>query len=111
MSLSLFAQEDTPWGKYVFKEVNVGYDEVTRMLITPKDGLSREGCDEKNNPDRFTCTEEQGLVTIFIDEHSPGNFETTVLHPAEKGRNIFVSISTFVEEGKVVQQLRCFYRA
>jgi len=109
MSSGLFGQEDTSWGKYVFQNVNIGYDEENKILIVPKDGLSREGCDKRKNTDRYTCTEEQGLVTIFLKEDSPGSFETTVFHPTEKGLSTVVSISTIVEDGKVIQQSRCFY--
>ena len=109
ISFSLFAQEDTPFGKYVFKGVSIGYDEESQALIKPKDGDSRKSCRHKLKPERYDCTRNQGLISVYLKEDSPGNFETTVFHPAEQGRSRSVSISTVVKEGKVDQQSTCYY--
>ena len=110
ISFPLFSQEDTPFGKYVFRESNIGYDEVTKKLIVPnKDDKYRQGCREKFKPNRYTCSQGDGVASIYINEESPGNFETTVFHPNEKAQFNPVSISSVIKDGKIVQQSRCLY--
>jgi len=111
MSLSLFGQEKSSFAKYIFMGINIDYDEEKKRLIKPEDDDSKAPCLLKNKPKRYECSTGQGGASVFLKEDSPGNFETTVFHPAEKGRDTDVSISTVVKDGKVIQQSRCFYRS
>ena len=112
LSFTAIGQEDTPFGKYVFQGINLGYNAETKELITPdwNDGLPRQDCRRKFKPDRFTChTKDQELVHIYLEESSPSNFETTVFHPGKRTETKFTSISSIVRDGKVDRQSQCLF--
>lgn len=115
-SSSVFSQEissgDKAFEKFVFRNTSLSYNIENKELLvpTPKT-ISRESCNIEYKPRRFECSNSSGFpsktfITIF---EKPDDFNVAVFDRQAQTEDASVLVTTFVRNGKVVQQSQCFY--
>ena len=105
-------QKMSPFEKFVFLETTLNYSQTQSKLLLPTKNKSLRECSFKLNPNRYVCGGAGGASYTFIEEfENPDEFKVAVFHPTEKSANSSVIVSSFVENGKVTQQSRCFYNS
>lgn len=105
-------QEMTAFEKYVFRETTLGYDQEKKKLLIAEKNDAYRLCSHEPEPDRQECSGGGGASPShnFITKgKNKGDFKVAIFHPSERTRESSVSITSFVEDGKVTQQSRCFY--
>ena len=103
-----------PFGKFVFRETGLGFDQENKKLLIPKTGDPYyKGCYLRPKPSRYVCNGGGGGAShnFLTKGKKDGDFKVAIFHPLEKTRNSRVSITSFVEDGKVTQQSKCYYGA
>lgn len=96
---------------YVFRETTLDFDTKTNELLIPTTDEPREYCDFREKPDRYVCNGGGGRPSHnFLDKgEKDGDFKVAIFHPVDsRNRDYLFSLTTFVENGKVTQQSRCF---
>lgn len=108
-------QEMSAFAKYVFRETTLDFDQDKKELLIPKSKPNNvyERCDFREMPDRYVCRGGGGTPSHnFITKgENRGDFKVAIFHPSDKTRDSSSSLTSFVEDGKVTSQSRCFYDA
>ena len=98
--------------EYVFLETTLGFDEDSRKLLIPGINEPYRMCGKREKPDKYVCGGGGAPSHNFITKgKGSGDFKVAIFHPSQKTRDSSVSVTSFVEDGKVTQQSRCFYDA
>ncbi|WP_340156628.1 hypothetical protein [uncultured Winogradskyella sp.] len=114
-SFSIFSQETNgskEFEEYVFRNTTIGYDTIgTQLLVPTFKTISRRRCNIERNPLRFECSTNIGFPskTFITQFEKSDDFNVSVFNPDEKIEESDISITSFIRDGKVVQQSFCIY--
>lgn len=115
LSLSVFSQNKS-WGfksyeNHIFRNTGISYDSINKKLLVATIVEPRKGCRVQNNPFRYECHSIGGFPSkTFITQFDKSDdFNVSVFDRHVKTDDALVSVTTFVRNGKVVQQSQCFY--
>lgn len=115
LSLSVFSQNKS-WGfksyeNYIFRNTGISYDSINKKLLVATIEEPRKGCRVQNKPFRYECHSVGGFPsnTFITQFEKPDDFNVAVFDRNAQTEDASVSVTTFVRDGKVVQQSQCFY--
>lgn len=106
-------QEGDPFELYVFRKTTLGFDQETKKVLAPTYKEPYRKCRKRKNPERYVCVGGGGKRAShnFITKgENKGDFKVAIFHPSEKIGGLPASITTFVEDGKVTTQGKCYLK-